>query len=106
METPLVSVDVVVDLEGGLMWINCDNNVYNNYSSMYHPIRCGSSICNGQLIRPGTYCTTTNNTCGLSSYNPLNNTCSYDANQLIMFGLANGTQRVIGFARNLITIVG
>ncbi|XP_043699295.1 probable aspartic proteinase GIP2 [Telopea speciosissima] len=72
--TPLASVDLVVDLGGQHLWVDCDDGYV---SSTYHPIPCGStrcklakdiscSGCNGPR-RPGC----TNNTCGVIADNPI-----------------------------------
>ncbi|KAJ7954947.1 basic 7S globulin-like [Quillaja saponaria] len=68
--------DLVIHLGGQFLWFDC-NTGYN--SSTYHPIKCGTRKCkiakgigcvgcNGPL-KPGC----TNNTCGMSPYNPFNN---------------------------------
>lgn len=68
-------IDLVLDLGGQFTWFNCDGY----YLPSYSPIRCGTKKCeaakgigcvgcNGPR-KPGC----TNNTCGVSSYNPFTN---------------------------------
>ncbi|KAF6137603.1 hypothetical protein GIB67_014690 [Kingdonia uniflora] len=41
--TPLVSVELVVDLGSRFLWVNCEDSSY--VSSSYQPSQCGSSEC-------------------------------------------------------------
>ncbi|XP_022727466.1 basic 7S globulin 2-like [Durio zibethinus] len=78
--TPLVPVDLVVDLGGRYMWVDCDRNYV---SSTYCPARCGSAQCslagaNGcgdcfSAPRPGC----NNNTCGVSPDNSVTHTATF-----------------------------
>ncbi|XP_042482789.1 probable aspartic proteinase GIP2 [Macadamia integrifolia] len=70
--TPLVSVDLVVNLGGQYIWADCDSGYV---SSTYHPVPCGSNRC--KLAKGGS-CTgcngprrpgCTNNTCGVVAEN-------------------------------------
>ncbi|GMI98771.1 secreted aspartic protease 2 [Hibiscus trionum] len=70
--TPLVPVDLVVDLGGRFMWVDCDRDYF---SSTYRPTRCRSAQCSlagadgcGDCFsapRPGC----NNNTCGVTPDN-------------------------------------
>ncbi|XP_031276617.1 probable aspartic proteinase GIP2 [Pistacia vera] len=135
--TPLTYPDLVIDLGGQILWFNCKNG-FN--SSTYRPVRCGSSKCkvakgsgcvgcNG-TPRPGC----TNNTCGVSPYNPFSNllyagglgedtVAIYETDgrfylshiyvPRLLFacgfndqlqGLSNGTQGMIGLARTQVAL--
>ncbi|KAJ0036030.1 hypothetical protein Pint_24900 [Pistacia integerrima] len=135
--TPLTYPDLVIDLGGQILWFNCENG-FN--SSTYRPVRCGSSKCkvakgsgcvgcNG-TPRPGC----TNNTCGVSPYNPFSNLlyagglgedtmAIYETDgrfylshiyvPRLLFacgfndqlqGLSNGTQGMIGLARTQVAL--
>ncbi|KVH94400.1 basic 7S globulin 2-like [Cynara cardunculus var. scolymus] len=73
-KTPLVPENLVVDLGGKFLWVDCDNNYI---SSTYRPARCRSALCSlagadgcGDCFgsaRPGC----NNDTCGVSPYNPI-----------------------------------
>lgn len=73
MGTPPEFIDVVIDLGGQFLWLDCVSN-YN--SSTYRPVSCGSSKCKiakgvgclgcNAAPRPGC----TNNTCALGPSNP------------------------------------
>ena len=75
--TPLVSENLVVDLGGRFLWVDCDQNYV---SSTYRPVRCRTSQCSlsGSIAcgdcfngpRPGC----NNNTCGVFPENPVINT--------------------------------
>ncbi|XP_017216756.1 probable aspartic proteinase GIP2 [Daucus carota subsp. sativus] len=68
-------VDVVLDLGGEHTWFDCDSYDLPTYK----PISCGTTKCNnvksngciGCNLPPKPGCT--NNTCGVSSYNPFTN---------------------------------
>ncbi|OMO77729.1 Peptidase A1 [Corchorus capsularis] len=72
--TPSVPIDVVVDLGGRYMWVDCDRNYV---SSTYRPARCNSAQCSaagangcGDCFggpRPGC----NNNTCGVGPDNSI-----------------------------------
>ncbi|KAD6120148.1 hypothetical protein R6Q59_026167 [Mikania micrantha] len=76
-KTPLVPENLVVDLGGRFLWVDCDNNYV---SSSYRPARCRSAQCSlagangcGDCFgspRPGC----NNNTCGLFPGNPITRT--------------------------------
>ncbi|KAJ4767729.1 Eukaryotic aspartyl protease family protein [Rhynchospora pubera] len=71
--TPFVNLNVVLDLGGRYLWVDCDKGYV---SSTYRPVRCRSAECslanaNGcgdcfSKARPGC----NNNTCGVSPENP------------------------------------
>ncbi|KAJ0976092.1 hypothetical protein J5N97_018057 [Dioscorea zingiberensis] len=71
--TPLVPINLVVDLGGRHLWVDCDTNYI---SSTYRPAPCRSALCSladsdgcGDCFsppRPGC----NNNTCGVSPDNP------------------------------------
>ncbi|KAK8937436.1 hypothetical protein KSP39_PZI012357 [Platanthera zijinensis] len=75
--TPSVPVDLVVDLGGRYLWVDCDTNYA---SSTYRPAHCRSSLCSlagangcGECFsspRPGC----NNNTCGVAPENPFTKT--------------------------------
>ncbi|KAJ6838836.1 basic 7S globulin [Iris pallida] len=75
--TPLALLDLVVDLGGRFLWVDCDTDYA---SSTYRPSRCGSAQCS--LARatgcgdcsspPGPGCN--NDTCGVSAENPVTRT--------------------------------
>ncbi|XVE73164.1 hypothetical protein DITRI_Ditri11bG0095200 [Diplodiscus trichospermus] len=77
--TPLVPIDVVVDLGGRFLWVDCDRNYV---SSTYRPARCGSAQCSlagasgcGDCFsapRPGC----NNNTCGVEPDNSVTHTAT------------------------------
>ncbi|WOG94828.1 hypothetical protein DCAR_0314125 [Daucus carota subsp. sativus] len=77
--TPLVSENLVVDLGGRFLWVDCDQNYV---SSTYRPVRCRTSQCSlsGSIAcgdcfngpRPGC----NNNTCGVFPENPVINTAT------------------------------
>ncbi|KAK9067637.1 hypothetical protein SSX86_011748 [Deinandra increscens subsp. villosa] len=77
--TPSVPENLVVDLGGRFLWVDCDNNYV---SSTYQPARCRSAQCS--LARadgcgdcfgsPGPGCN--NNTCGVSPDNPITRTAT------------------------------
>ncbi|KAK1412547.1 hypothetical protein QVD17_33895 [Tagetes erecta] len=78
-KTPLVPENLVVDLGGRFLWVDCDNNYV---SSTYQPARCrsaqcslaganGCGTCNGPA-RPGC----NNDTCGVSPDNPITRTAT------------------------------
>ncbi|MFS7975880.1 putative nepenthesin [Helianthus anomalus] len=77
--TPLVQENLVVDLGGRFLWVDCDNNYV---SSTYRPARCRSAQCSlaeangcGDCFgpaRPGC----NNNTCGVSPDNPITRTAT------------------------------
>lgn len=77
--TPLVPIDLVVDLGGRFMWVDCDRNYA---SSTYRPARCGSAQCSqagssgcGDCFsppRPGC----NNNTCGVEPDNTVTHTAT------------------------------
>ncbi|PWA56561.1 eukaryotic aspartyl protease family protein [Artemisia annua] len=77
--TPLVQENLVVDLGGRFLWVDCDNNYV---SSTYQPARCRSALCSlaqangcGDCFgpaRPGC----NNNTCGVSPDNPITRTAT------------------------------
>lgn len=78
-KTPLVQENLVVDLGGRFLWVDCDNNYV---SSTYQPARCrsaqcslagadGCGTCNGPA-RPGC----NNNTCGVFPDNPITRTAT------------------------------
>ncbi|TKY52609.1 Basic 7S globulin 2 [Spatholobus suberectus] len=77
--TPLVPVNLVVDLGGQFLWVDCDRNYA---SSTYRPARCRSAQCslagaNGcgdcfSAPRPGC----NNNTCGLTPDNTVTHTAT------------------------------
>ncbi|MBA0716411.1 hypothetical protein Golax_015243 [Gossypium laxum] len=72
--TPLLQTPFVVDLNGRLLWVTCEQNYL---SSTYHAPRCYSTQCARanthychtcfSKARPGCH----NNTCGLMSVNPV-----------------------------------
>ncbi|KAJ9543072.1 hypothetical protein OSB04_022779 [Centaurea solstitialis] len=73
-KTPLVTENLVVDLGGRFLWVDCDNSYV---SSAYRPARCRSALCalagaDGcgdcfGAVRPGC----NNDTCGVFPYNPV-----------------------------------
>ncbi|KAI3874994.1 hypothetical protein MKW98_019567 [Papaver atlanticum] len=76
--TPLVPIDVVVDLGGQFLWVDCEQGYV---SSTYKPARCGSAQCSLASKSPG--CGTcfspprpgcNNNTCGLFPGNTITQT--------------------------------
>ncbi|PIA44797.1 hypothetical protein AQUCO_01700412v1 [Aquilegia coerulea] len=77
--TPLVSVNVVVDLGGQFLWVDCDQGYV---SSSYIPARCNSAQCSlagadgcgtcNAPARPGC----NNNTCGLLPDNTVTRTAT------------------------------
>ncbi|KAJ7972814.1 basic 7S globulin-like [Quillaja saponaria] len=78
--TPLVPLDLVLDLGGQFLWVDCDQNYI---SSTYRPARCGSAQCslarsNGcgdcfsSSPRPGC----NNNTCGVTPDNTVTRTAT------------------------------
>ncbi|XP_015872172.3 probable aspartic proteinase GIP2 [Ziziphus jujuba] len=77
--TPLVPLNLVLDLGGQYLWVDCDNNYV---SSTYRPARCRSAQCslarsNGcgdcfSAPRPGC----NNNTCGVSPDNTVTGTAT------------------------------
>lgn len=77
--TPLVPINLVVDLGGQFLWVDCERNYV---SSTYRPARCGSAQCslaraNGcgdcfSAPRPGC----NNNTCGVSPGNTVTRTAT------------------------------
>lgn len=77
--TPLVSINLVVDLGGRFLWVDCENNYV---SSTYRPVRCRSAQCSlarsegcGDCFgtpRPGC----NNNTCGVSPDNSVTRTAT------------------------------
>ncbi|XP_071738253.1 probable aspartic proteinase GIP2 [Rutidosis leptorrhynchoides] len=77
--TPLVQENLVVDVGGRFLWVDCDNNYI---SSTYMPARCRSALCSlaradgcGDCFgpaRPGC----NNNTCGVSPDNPITRTAT------------------------------
>ncbi|RZC63961.1 hypothetical protein C5167_025735 [Papaver somniferum] len=76
--TPLVSIDVVVDLGGQFLWVDCEQGYI---SSTYKPARCGSAQCS--LASKSPTCGTcfspprpgcNNNTCGLFPGNTITHT--------------------------------
>ncbi|KAK1372974.1 Basic 7S globulin [Heracleum sosnowskyi] len=77
--TPLVSTNLVIDLGGRFLWVDCDQNYV---SSTYRPLRCRTSQCSlaGSIAcgdcfdgpRPGC----NNNTCGVFPENPVINTAT------------------------------
>ncbi|KAK6940841.1 Xylanase inhibitor, C-terminal [Dillenia turbinata] len=80
--TPLVTVNLVVDLGGQFLWIGCENNYV---SSTYQPARCGSAVCSLAKApgtcrecfagpRPGC----NNNTCELFPYNSVTQSATND----------------------------
>ncbi|CAK9160111.1 unnamed protein product [Ilex paraguariensis] len=62
--TPLVLIDLVVDLGSPFLWVSCDPSTYN--SSSYRPTQCNSTQCSSYNPKP--ICST-NNTCILFSEN-------------------------------------
>ncbi|KAK8937433.1 Basic 7S globulin [Platanthera zijinensis] len=79
--TPPVPLDLVVDLGGRYLWLDCDTNYK---SSTYRPAHCHSSICSlagavgcggcFSAPRPGCH----NNTCSVSLDNPFIRTSTFD----------------------------
>ncbi|KAK8966162.1 Basic 7S globulin [Platanthera guangdongensis] len=79
--TPPVPLDLVVDLGGRYLWLDCDTNYKSN---TYRPALCRSSACSlagdvgcGDCFsasRPGCH----NNTCGVSPDNPFIRTSTFD----------------------------
>ncbi|KAJ6709061.1 ASPARTYL PROTEASE-RELATED [Salix koriyanagi] len=77
--TPLVPINLVVDLGGQFLWVDCDQNYV---SSSYRPARCGSALCSlaraggcGDCFsgpRPGC----NNNTCGVTPDNTVTRTAT------------------------------
>ncbi|KAF8006501.1 hypothetical protein BT93_K0713 [Corymbia citriodora subsp. variegata] len=77
--TPLVPVELVIDLGGQFLWVDCQQNYV---SSTYRPVRCGSAVCslaqaNGcgdcfSAARPGC----NNNTCGVIPDNTVTHTAT------------------------------
>ncbi|KAA8527556.1 hypothetical protein F0562_034729 [Nyssa sinensis] len=136
MGTPLTVVRAVIDLGSQLAWFNCDSYI----SSSYRPVRCGSSKCKSakgtgcvgcnSAPRPGC----SNNTCGVSPYNPFKNLLAADglgedavsvyetdgrfyliqfqvprfsfscAASFLLEGLYSATKGVIGLARSQIAL--
>lgn len=78
--TPLVPVNLVVDLGGQFLWVDCEDPSY--VSSTYRPARCGSAQCSlarasgcGDCFspaRPGC----NNNTCGVIPDNTITRTAT------------------------------
>ncbi|CAI9107891.1 OLC1v1007371C1 [Oldenlandia corymbosa var. corymbosa] len=72
--TPTVSINVVLDLGGRFLWVDCDNNYV---SSTYRPVRCrtsqcslaGSDSCGNCTDAPKPGCNT--NVCGVFPENPI-----------------------------------
>ncbi|GAB2277507.1 hypothetical protein Dimus_012214 [Dionaea muscipula] len=73
--TPTLSVPLVVDLSGSLLWVNCEKGYT---SSTYYAPRCHSSTCaryraqscyscESSEVRPGCH----QDTCALTGYNPI-----------------------------------
>ncbi|XP_010255900.1 PREDICTED: basic 7S globulin 2-like [Nelumbo nucifera] len=77
--TPLVAINLVVDVGGQFLWVDCDQGYV---SSSYLPARCGSAQCSlakstscgdcNSAPRPGC----NNNTCGLLPDNTVTNTAT------------------------------
>ncbi|XP_010278291.1 PREDICTED: basic 7S globulin-like [Nelumbo nucifera] len=75
--TPFVTVDLVVDLGGQFLWVDCESAYF---SSSYHPVPCNSSQCSatgangcGQCLLPASPgCS--NNTCVLFPGNTVTKT--------------------------------
>ncbi|KAI6674729.1 hypothetical protein NL676_002635 [Syzygium grande] len=77
--TPLIPVDLVVDLGGQFLWVDCEQNYV---SSTYRPARCGSAACTlarasgcgdcFSAARPGC----NNNTCGVTPDNTVTHTAT------------------------------
>ncbi|KAI3423217.1 Peptidase A1 domain-containing protein [Psidium guajava] len=77
--TPLVPVNLVVDLGGQFLWVDCEQNYV---SSTYLPARCGSAVCSlarasgcgdcFSAARPGC----NNNTCGVTPDNTVTHTAT------------------------------
>ncbi|XP_020599255.1 basic 7S globulin-like [Phalaenopsis equestris] len=78
--TPSLPLNLVVDLAGRYLWVNCDSNYV---SSTYRPAPCRSSLCSlasavscGKCYSsPGIGCY--NNTCGVFPNNPFTGTSTY-----------------------------
>ncbi|GLT52730.1 hypothetical protein SLA2020_260520 [Shorea laevis] len=77
--TPSLSIDLVLDVGGQFLWVDCENNYV---SSTYRPARCHSAQCSlarasgcGDCFsapRPGC----NNNTCGVSPDNTVTHTAT------------------------------
>lgn len=74
--TPLVPINLVLDLGGQYLWVDCENNYV---SSTYRPARCRSAQCSlakadGCFSSPKPGCN--NNTCGLLPDNTITRTAT------------------------------
>lgn len=100
MGDPGMDMNVVIDLGAQFLWFSCDGN-YS--SSSYRPVACGSAKweaakglgCVGCFgpVRPGC----TNNTCGLSPFNPFNGSLisgSLSEDELVAYS-TNGLQYLL-----------
>ena len=77
--TPLVPVNLTVDLGGQFLWVDCEQNYI---SSTYRPVRCGTHTCTlagatgcgncSSPQRPGC----NNNTCGVTPDNTVTHTAT------------------------------
>ncbi|KAI5650742.1 hypothetical protein M9H77_36747 [Catharanthus roseus] len=71
--TPLVPLNLTVDLGGRFLWVNCEDSYH---SSSYKPVRCGSAQCSLANSKSCSYCPgkprpgCNNNTCALFPDNP------------------------------------
>ncbi|KAL3717494.1 hypothetical protein ACJRO7_008996 [Eucalyptus globulus] len=77
--TPLVPVDLVVDLGGQFLWVDCEQNYV---SSTYRPARCGSAVCSLARASGCGDCSSAagpgcnNNTCGVIPDNTVTHTAT------------------------------
>ncbi|XP_027351061.1 basic 7S globulin-like [Abrus precatorius] len=75
--TPLITINLVIDLGGQFLWLTCDHNYT---SSTYKPARChssqcslaGATACGNCFSPPSPGCN--NNTCSLTPDNPITHT--------------------------------
>ncbi|KAK3031177.1 hypothetical protein RJ639_035334 [Escallonia herrerae] len=122
--TPLVSVNLTLDLGGESLWVDCESKYY--VTSTFRPARCRSAQCN---LAGSIACETATNTCGLFPENTVTHTSAYGdlgsdvvsiqstngknpdndfllvcTSPFLLKGLANGVQGMAGLGRSRISL--